>query len=334
MRYSITLYFAFIVTFMSCTDDLMMMNMDHSPTEIFEEFWTYVDQKYIFFDQKGVDWDEVYNTYRRQVTEDMSEDELYNLCHRALLELKDGHNRIQTPEKYIRGYDFKEGYDIHFSIDLLQTKYAKGTFEKSGNLYYTIIDDIGYIYIAEMSQYGKFNSIVRSMKEEGVKGLIVDVRNNSGGDSNSVPRILSDFVTETTTLGYYIEKSGPDHDDVTEPLVIKAEPSSDFNFGLPVVVLINRASYSATSYLASMFSHVPGVTLVGQKTGGGAGGNLGYQLSNQWIVAVSVNDYVDASYVSIEPGVDPDIAIENTAERLEAGYDDMLEKSIEVIMSK
>jgi len=331
MKYSFVLYLAFIVSFMSCTDELMLMD-DTDHVQIFEEFWTYVDEHYIYFEEKNVDWTAVKKEYIRQIHDGMKEEDLYNLCHAALLELKDSHNRIQAPDYYKRSFDIREGYNIQFNIDVVRENYIKQPFEKKGNVYSSILEEnIGYIYISAMSRFGSLTNTIRTMKEDGVTGLVLDVRNNGGGDSNSLPRILGDFVEEETLLGYYLEKSGPGHSDVTEPLVSKAIPSGDFFFDLPVSVITNRGSYSATSYLAAMFKQIPKTTIVGQKTGGGGGGNLGYQLSNEWIVAVSVSDFLYPSFDSIESGVEPDINIENTKERLALGIDDMLQMAIDVI---
>lgn len=333
MKYSIVLYFVLMLSFMSCSDELIFMDDKSSSIQVFEEFWTYVDEHYIYFDVKEVDWSEVRKKYIREIHDGMTEEELYKLCNRALGELKDSHNRIETPDLYERSYDIREGYDIQFSFDVVKEHYITDTIQRDGYVFSTILkDEIGYIYLPAMSRYGALTKTIRQMKSDGVKGLIIDVRNNGGGDSNPLPEIFGDFVQEETVLGYYLEKSGPAHGDVTEPLVSKAIPSGDFFFDLPVSLITNRGSYSATSYLAGMIKQIPKAVVVGQKTGGGGGGNYGYQLSNGWIVAVSVSDFLTPDMKSIEQGVDPDIKVENTKEQLENGVDDMLQTAINVIL--
>jgi len=324
MKYTIILYFALVISFMSCSHDLMQMDNDAGAIDIFDEFWTYVDEHYIYFDLKEVDWDDVYKRSRAELYDGMSADEVFVLCNKALLELKDTHCRLESSERKGVNYDFTQAYDIHFSLKKVNEVYANRSLEQSGFIFHAILpNDIGYIYIAGMQ-----TSIVRSMYAQGAKGLIIDVRNNGGGDSNPVIEIASDFIRQPTTLGYYVEKSGPGHNEMTSPIEIKAHPSPDFYFDRPVAVLINRRSYSAATYLASMFQEIPGVSLVGQITGGGGGGNFGYQLSNEWIVAVSVSDFLNSDFRSVEFGVVPDIKIENTEERLANGVDDMLDTAM------
>ena len=321
-----------MLSFMSCSDELIFMDDKNSHIQVFEEFWTYVDEHYIYFDEKDVDWSEVRKNYIRQIQDGMTEEELYDVCNAALGELKDSHNRLETSEIFKKSYDIREGYNIQFSLDVIKENYLTDTLQRDGNVFYTILkDEVGYIYLPTMTRYGALSKTIKQMKSDGVKGLIIDVRNNGGGDSNPLPKIFGDFVREETVLGYYVEKSGPAHDAVTEPLVAKAIPSGYF-FDLPIALITNRGSYSATSYLAGMIKQIPKATVVGQKTGGGGGGNYGYQLSNGWIVAVSVSDFLTPDMQSIEPGVDPEIKIENTKERLESGIDDMLQTAIDVVL--
>ena len=80
--------------------------------------------------------------------------------------------------------------------------------------------------------------------------------------------------------------------------------------------------------MAAMCKDLPNFTVVGQVTGGGGGGNAGYELSNEWIINVSVSDFVDKDNRSIELGVEPNIKIENTKEDLEIGKDVMLEGAL------
>lgn len=331
MKHHLIISVLSVITFFSCSNEILSPIEKEDPQFIFNEFWTFVDQNYIFFKHKNIDWDSIYLVYSSQLNSNMSEEELFSVCESALLELKDNHNRIKSNFRSGLSYNVQEGFEIHFSLDLVKEKYLLSSFETSGSLTYGILEnEISYVHINEMNRYGQFRNLIRAFKESGSKGLILDLRDNGGGDSNPIPEILSDFVTRETDLGYYVEKAGPDHDDKTEPLLVKAQPDLNFHFDLPVAVLINRNSYSASSYCASMFGELEQVTLVGQITGGGAGGNMPYQLSNGWIVSVSVSDFLDSRFHSIESGVKPDISIENTLDDILNKRDVMLEEAITI----
>ena len=296
------------------------------PQQLFREFWEYVDKNYIFFEAKKVDWSEVYIRYSRQITANTTEQELFDSMDAALYELKDGHNRLVRPNKVGRSFEITEGYDVHFDATVVKKHYVRDSLRQSGNLYWGMLKSgQGYIYLPQFSNYSAFGSVLKKLKELGAKSVVIDVRNNLGGDSNAVPQLLGILVKQKTYLGAYIEKNGPNHKDITVPMGIYAAPHSGFYLDTPVIVLINRSSYSATSYFAAMIKGLPNVKLIGQTTGGGAGGNLAYQLSNGWIVTVSVSDFIDKEGHSIEEGVEPDLYINNTAEGLVEGHDAMLE---------
>ncbi|HLO54247.1 MAG TPA: S41 family peptidase [Saprospiraceae bacterium] len=296
---------------------------------LFDEFWTFVDKNYIYFDAKKVDWDAVYQKYSPGINAQTTEDELFAIMDAAVVELKDAHSLLVKPKKVGTQYDFRSGYDIHFDPNLIKSKYIKDSLGQEGNLYWAMLDgNIGYIYLPKFNDFQAFEKVLRLMKIAKVNKLIIDVRNNGGGDSNPVPRLLGTIVQQKTLLGSYVEKIGPGHDDIVKPIPMYAHPRPDFHFDIPIAVLINRGCYSATTYFAAMIKSLPNVTLVGQITGGGAGGHLGYQLSNGWQIRVSVSDFLDKNGQSTEVGVRPDVSITNTLDDIKNGRDIMLEKAI------
>jgi len=310
----------------SCSQNI---DNDNSPSEIYEEFWTWVDQNYIYFDLKEVDWEEVKIKNAALINENTTEDDLFQIMESSLLELRDGHNRLQRKGQSARNHNFKEGYEIHFDLDVIKQEYVVDSLGADGYLYWAMLEDeVGYVNLSDFNRYRAFRSVFEQMHARSVSKLIIDMRSNGGGDSNAVPELLSVLVKEKTALGAYTEKSGPEHNDVTTPIRIFSEPDPDFYFDIPVVVLIDRGSYSATSYFAAMIKGLDNVTLIGQVTGGGGGGNSGFQFSNGWLIAVSVSDFYDKNGVSIEAGVEPDIYIENTKEDIDNGVDKMLETAI------
>ena len=322
--------FVLLLLFSSCSKEILTAG-NTPPTKVYEEFWQHVEEHYIYFDEKNVDWDSVYQVYRPSVTDDLSDEELLQVMENSLLELRDAHNTIRTPLRRAKSFQFTAGYEVHFSLDVVEAKYIDGDFATEKIFSYGNIDDRTiYIHIPQMQQISSLQKLIRNLVTDSTKNIILDVRGNSGGDSNPVPQLLGDFVKEKTLLGSYIEKSGPLRTDETNPIPIYAEPSSGFQFDFKVFVLQDRQGYSATSYLAAMCKGLSNFTLVGQITGGGGGGNADYELSNGWIVAVSVSDFLDKDGRTIELGVAPDVEVENSAEDISNEMDKMLEKVLEL----
>ena len=70
---------------------------DNNPRGNFEQLWSILDEHYCFFEQKGVDWDEVHARYAPQVADRMTREELFRVCAAMLDELRDGHTNLSAP---------------------------------------------------------------------------------------------------------------------------------------------------------------------------------------------------------------------------------------------
>lgn len=82
-----------------------------SKTQVFDYFWHTFNDYYAFFELRGVDWQAAYTTYRPMVSEDMSEDELFDVIEAMLALLNDRHINL-TSEDMDRTYT--AGAPIYF----------------------------------------------------------------------------------------------------------------------------------------------------------------------------------------------------------------------------
>lgn len=334
MKYAIIITLLTTILSTSCQRSLLSEGANEH-VEVYNEFWNFANQNYIFFDQKEIRWDSVYTKSMSIIQQEPTEEGLYMAIEHSIKALKDRHSRAETTMGNIYGWDYTTGYDIHFDKEVIDESYLNGDVQSIGNVDYGVIqEDILYVRINKFMNYRKFVDVIKAeMSKVNLKSIIIDIRHNLGGDSNDLPRLLGNFTNSKILLGYYVEKTGPGHEDLTDPLPAYTHASIDV-INLPIKLLINRKSYSASSYCAAMIKELPNAELIGQITGGGAGGNLSYQLSNGWIVAVSVSDFYDPQYQSIEEGVTPDIHVNNTQEELSKGVDNMLNTAIDRIRSQ
>ncbi|MEM6377844.1 MAG: S41 family peptidase [Bacteroidota bacterium] len=298
---------------------------------VFKEMWQYIDENYIYFDHKAVDWQAVYEAYAPLVKEDISEAEFRELCFAMLNTLKDGHNRLTTPD-FDENYNYRDGFNIHFDLDLIKEKYLDNNFQDIGFYTYGLLPNkIAYVHFQSFYQVGLIQEVIDFFSEQAIQGIIFDIRDNSGGTGQDAVEIVGHFIDQVTTVGYLVEKTGKAPDDVSEPLSIKAIPKTPV-LKVPVVLLTNRKSYSATTYLTAQFETLPNVTIVGQITGGGGGGNQTQELSNGWLLTISSSKLLDINFdESLESGIVPDIQINNDPTALENGTDQMLEKAIQLL---
>ncbi len=123
------------------------------------------------------------------------------------------------------------------------------------------IGDIGYIEISDFaSNTGEqFNEALKELKNNNIKSLMIDLRDNNGGYISQVDEVLEPFFKKNTVL-YKIESNNN---------VSKVKATNKDSMDLPVVILINDNTASAAEIVASCFKdNYAKVTLVGQKTYG------------------------------------------------------------------
>jgi len=125
---------------------------------------------------------------------------------------------------------------------------------------YRMIDgDVGYIRLSGFDQvtFEQFSGALDSLKEQGAQGFVIDVRNNPGGLLDIVADIANLLVPEGNIV-YTQDRYGN-----------QSALSSDENYlGMPIVVLVNGNSASASEVLAgAIMDHGMGI-LVGEQTFG------------------------------------------------------------------
>ncbi|MEM6317115.1 MAG: S41 family peptidase [Bacteroidota bacterium] len=327
LNYKILTSIIFLLFAFTACEKAVIPKLDNNPQAIFDELWQHVDENYIYFNLKQVDWAAQYDKYIPMISDNMTEEALFDVCATMLRELRDGHNVLVRSGRS-NAYNFREGFDIHFDLNVVKNQYLNNQFQETGFFTYGILpNNTGYVHFSKFEGARRIRRVLEFMQTQNVEQLIFDVRNNSGGEG--AEDIIAHLIQDPTNVGYTIEKTGSGRRDNSPNLSFVVQPA-DFYFDKPIALLTNRGSYSATTYFAAMTKSLPNVTRVGQITGGGGGGNAAYELQNGWILKVSVSTFLDVNFVDVEPGVEPDIAVNNDAAVLETGVDEMLERALEV----
>ena len=305
-----------------------------SPHENFEALWKILDENYCFFAYKEIDWDEVHDRYEPLLTDTMSQYALFDTLGDMLNELKDGHTNLVSTFNLSRYWDWYLDYPDNFD-EKIQENYLGRDYSIAGGLYYTTLRDgqIGYIY------YGSFSSGAGESGLDNIfyqfkdcAGLILDIRNNGGGLLSNADRIASRFAEEEILVGYIQHKTGPGHDDFSEPYPLYLAPSERIRWLRPVVVLTNRQCYSAANDFVQKMRVLPYVTTMGDRTGGGSGLPFTSELPNGWSVRFSASPMLDADQRHTEFGIDPDIPVDMTDEDMQKGLDTIIEAAIRYLL--
>lgn len=306
-----------------------------SPQGNFEALWKLIDQRYCFFDEKNIDWDVVHDTYANRITSKMPEEGLFEVLGDMLGELKDGHVNLYSSADMARYWDWYENYPHNFNKDV-QDLYLGVNYKISGGLKYCILpDNIGYVY------YGSFEG---GVSESGLddmlsylaicNGLIFDIRDNGGGMLNYSEKIASRFTNEKVRVGYMIHKTGPNHDDFSSPQAIDLKPSNRLRWQRPVVLLTNRHVFSAANDFTNQMKTLPLVTVLGDRTGGGAGLPFTSELPNGWLVRFSASPYFNAKMNTIEFGIEPDIKVSLSINDCLSGHDTLIDEAVKQLLNK
>ncbi len=319
--------------FLSCVDNEEYAD---TPTGNFEALWQMVDQHYCFFDYKqhayGLDWNEVYHKYKVRVSDRMTDVQLFEVLTDMLSELRDGHVNLTTSMDYGRYWAWRDDYPQNFS-DTLERRYMGTDYKIAAGLRYRVLDDnIGYIrYESFQTPVGESNLDDCLSYLALCRGIIIDIRNNGGGDLTTAERLAGRFVQQKTLVGYMRHKTGAGHSDFSDMEPRYLEPSSRLRWHRGVCVLTNRSVFSAANDFAVIMHALPNVKIVGDHTGGGSGMPLNNSLPNGWSVRYSACPMYDAQKHDTEFGIDADIPVALTDEATAAGIDLIIEAARKVL---
>ena len=201
---------------------------------------------------------------------------------------------------------------------------------------YKVLDDnVGYVYYESFSDAVGEGNLSDMLQELSIcKGLIIDVRNNSGGQLTNASKIASRFTNEKILTGYICHKTGPGHSDFSEPYPVYLEPSNHLRWQKPVCVLTNRSAYSATNDFVNTMNQLDNVTIVGDKTGGGSGLPFSSELPNGWSIRFSASPMFDPQMNQLEFGIEPDVKVDMSSEDMDQGKDTIIERARQILSEK
>lgn len=312
---------------------------DNNPRGNFEALWTILDEHYCFFEEKGIDWDEVHSRYSSKISNKMTSQELFDVCADMLNELRDGHTNLIASFNTSYYRKWWSDYPENYSARLIEEHYLNFNYRSVGGIDYAILpENVGYV------RYGSFASPIGEGNLDQVlaylnvcTGLIIDVRDNGGGELTNVETLVRRFITKRMLAGYISHKTGPGHDDFSTPFAYSYDPAPEgrIMWGKPVVVLASRGTYSAANNFVSIMKSLPGVKIAGATTGGGSGMPYNSELPNGWGVRFSACSMLDPQGISTENGVEPSdgCAVDMNPLAALEGHDTILDFAIALLTS-
>ena len=184
-------------------------------------------------------------------------------------------------------------------------------------------DGIGYIRIASFSEHtaDEFKDAYHALENEGVKGMIIDLRENPGGLVTSCVAIANMVVPKGPVVSV-VQKDGRREEYESELSEEK----------YPLVVLIDGNSASASEILAGALQDTGAATIVGQTSYGKGSVQVILPLYDDDALKLTIAKYYTPSGRSIDgTGIEPDVRVEPQAD---SAQDVQLLKAIDVMKGK
>ena len=192
-------------------------------------------------------------------------------------------------------------------------------------------NNIGYLEITSFDEgvAEDFKSKYLALKEQGIKGLVIDLRDNGGGLVDEALKIVDYIVPKNQTTLITVDKDGKEE---------VSKSKEDRLIEEPVVVLVNSSSASASEIMAGALKDLECATIVGTKTYGKGVIQQLLTLSNGAGLKITVEEYYTPNKTKINKvGIKPDyeVLLETSITREPTDANDtQLNKAKEILKAK
>ncbi len=188
-------------------------------------------------------------------------------------------------------------------------------------------DKIGYIQVTEFDDVttDQYKKALEDLENQGMKGLVVDLRNNPGGNVDTVTDMLDLMLPEGTTLSIK-DKQGKES---------VYESDGEHQFTKPLVVLVNENSASASEIFSGAIQTFGTGEVVGTTTYGKGVVQQIFDLKDGTSVKLTIAEYLIAGQFGINgKGVTPDVEVQYEKDAQNPDRDNQLEKALEEVKNK
>lgn len=198
----------------------------------------------------------------------------------------------------------RENYKEH-TLEIIRGNVSAPSIELKPNVNGIAVVKISRFTEATLSEWvTKWNKeaeeISRQFNSGSINGLVIDLRNNPGGYFDAAVILAGDFLPKGTVIAYQRERTGTDQSfpTTTTPRLDK----------IPVVILVNGSSASASEIFAGAMQHYKRVTVIGEKTYGKGTAQIIQPISDGSSLHVTISKWLlpDKSWLNPENTIKPD----------------------------
>ncbi len=216
---------------------------------------------------------------------------------------------------------YREGSEAPFDVEVTRARLEIPTVESR-----MLDDNIGYVALYEFNARAssRLREEVEGLMDDGAEAIILDLRDNPGGFLDESVSVADMFLKDGLIL---IQR------DVDGQEREFKSTNGDFAESIPLVVLVNQNSASASEIVAAAIKDNDRGTLIGETTFGKGSVQIQYNLSDSSLLRVTYANWYTPDDVSITGnGVEPDIIVESPSEPAED--DVQLERAIEYLTNQ
>ena len=194
-------------------------------------------------------------------------------------------------------------YDVTMTRRAVETEVASYEMTDDGIAVITILNFDAH------SAEQTIAAVERALAED-AKAIVFDVRNNPGGMKAELVEILDRLLPEGV-LFRSVDYAGNEEVDQSDEVCVD----------LPMVILVNRESYSAAEFFAAALQEYDAATIVGTQTYGKGNFQSTFLLSDGSAIVISIGKYYTPNGVSLTGvGITPDVEVTLTDEQLVLQY--------------
>ena len=239
-----------------------------------------------------------------------------------------GDEQLDTVVSWIKG---EKGTDVKITVlrdgEELELTATRDTIEVKTVSYEMKENQIGYIRVSEFDTvtYDQFKEALDDLENQGMQGLIVDLRNNPGGSLDTVTNMLRLLLPEGTIVSTK-DKNGK-KDEIT--------CDGTHEFKKPMAVLVNQYSASASEIFSGAVQDYGTAKIVGVTTYGKGVVQQLMDLGDGTCLKVTIAEYYTPNGRSINgKGVEPDVEVEYQYDEENPKADNQLDQALSTVQEE
>jgi len=288
---------------------------ENTPANVFEVFWRIMDENYPFFEEKGVDWDSIYDIYAPKARTARNDEELFDIFHSILPLFQDGHLRISCVATFTSAISLSIPLSINNDVE----KLIDAGFEviHSERMFLVLENRKNRMAYLKLNSFNHQDTNISIHQPERLlknldftNGLIIDLSNNIGGSLPYCLNFVSVFFTGRKITLYQQRKTGKGRSDFGDKIPISIQGKGYVPDEIPIVILTSRGTYSSGNFAVYILTDLRNSTVIGTPTSGGGGGRVTVFLPNGWKLMYPVYRGFSPSGRNMEFGFEPDICVE------------------------